>query len=417
MLRKVSILFLLPSLVQAAPLTWNEVRGLVQERSPSLASSERSLAANKAAVKASYGDFLPSVGVNASRQHTETTVSGLQTKNKALSLSATASLNLFSGFSTLASLQSAKAAANEAEADLALRSMDLRFELRNAFFSVYVQQERLALYERMVKREEQNEKLVGLKYESGTEAQWNVLTTRASLERARFNLFSAQTELSSAREQLARLLHLDQLPERPIEKPELGGIPAVEISQLLATHPLLLKNRFSAERLQRSVALARASQFPSLDLSYSRSRDHSEPAASARSRSDSNAVALTLGWNLFNGLSDLYRVQEANLRHEAALLNADATTRQLEADLRTTRASLELALRRLPVTRALVEASEARAKTVSAQYRAGLKTYLDWEQSESQLIEAEQSAITGLQEALRALATYEKTLGRTLSQT
>src|SRR5690606_6666527 len=101
-------------------------------------------------------------------------------------------------------------------------SSSLRYDLRIAFFNLFVQQARIDLFEKVLKRYRQNEKLIGLKYEAGTEAKWNVMKTKAEAERAAFNLESAKAESESAREQLARLLHLESLPGKVAEAPDAG---------------------------------------------------------------------------------------------------------------------------------------------------------------------------------------------------
>lgn len=104
------------------------------------------------------------------------------------------------------------------------------------------------------------------------------------------------------------------------------------------------------------------------------------------------------------------------MSHFSARENFERIEREIVYKISSTRKDLEMAIARMPSTRALREAAEARVKTVSTQYRSGLKSYLDWEQAEAQLNESEQSEITALASALEALANYEKSIGKMLHE-
>lgn len=401
----------------AAPFSWPEIKSMAGAENPTLQSAQKNWEASRAGVKESYGAFLPEVTLSARRTRTETEISILETKSRSRTYSVAASWNIFSGFSTVAGVVRARAGESEALARQELSSAELRYQLRRAFFSVYVQQERIRLFEKILKRQQQNEKLVSLKYDSGTEARWNVMKTRADRERAEFNLDAAKSDLQSARDQLARYLYLDSLPERPVDASLIASaaIPTLGNEEIrAATHPELKVSEATENRLGSDKILARSAFLPTVDLSYTRSRDQNE--IGSRPRTDSNTVAIVAQWNIFNGFSDFFNVQQANIAKEAAELDRQVVARRLVSDIRTAHTSLKNAQNRLPSAKSLREAAEERVRTVSAQYRSGLKTYLDWEQAEAQLLETEQQEVTALNTSLDALAEFERASGTTLEE-
>lgn len=410
----VTLLLSTAASAQGSPLRWEEAKSLAERQNPSLRSAGLNWESSQHAVKENYGNFFPEVSLSARKSRGETEAAFLETKARSHTYTVAASWNLFAGFSTWAGLQSAKAAEAESHAQRDLTSVELRYQLRQAYFSVYIQQERIVLFERIVKRLRQNEKLVSLKYDNGTEARWNLRKTQADRERAEYNLEAAKLELASARDQLARYLHLEAFADN-VETPAVPAVPPASASGAAdESHPQLRLSRATEERFDQAITAARANFLPSLDLSYSRSRDQNE--IGSRVRTDSNTVALTASWNIFNGFSDYQKVQQANLRHEAASFDRMSTERQLQNQILVSANNLRSQVMRLPSARSLRAASEERVSTVSAQYRSGLKAYIDWEQAETQLVEAEQQEINALSNALSALADWEKTTGITLEQ-
>jgi|GEM_PF-5099727 len=404
-----------PANAAETPLTWEEVRKLALEKNTGLGVALLSKKSGEAGVKGAYGSFLPTVSLNADRTRTRSELnSSVETKKTDLRYGATASLNLFNGFGTIASLKKARASEAEADASYEVTSASLRRDLRVAYFNIYQLQEKIRLGDRALKREQQNEKLLELKYNSGAEARWNLKKKKAELERAEFNLNNSRSQLESARETLASLLQLDSLPARPVPAPDTDLLRVKE--PLVEAHPELRKSRFAAQRLEHDITIARSSLYPSLALSYTRSWLENKPDGSASNRTSSSAFAISADWNIFNGATDYYRIQQANLSGEAAALQSAGLERQLRANILTRSAAYEQAAGLLPVSRSLRAAAEERERTVSEQYRAGLKTYIDWEQAESQLLEAEQAEIKALGESLVAFADLEQAMGLSLEQ-
>ncbi len=399
-------------------LTWEEVRKLALEQNTTLGGAMLSRKSSAAAVKGAYSGFLPRLSLNADRSRSRTEVASVESRKTDLQFGATASLNLFSGFGTMATLARAKAVENESGASFDSASANLRRDLRVAYFNIFQLQERIRLNERALKREQQNQRLVELKYNAGSEARWNVKKKKAELDRAVYNLENSRAQLASARETLAGLLQLEALPNGIVPAPDEAQlrVPAALPEKVIEAHPEVRRSRFAEERTLQDITIARSALYPSLDLSFSRSFSESKPDGSVRSRSNSNTFAITADWNLFNGASDYYKIQQANLGQEASVLATSGLYRELLANYRNRSSSYTQAAALLPVSRALREAAEERSRTVSEQYRAGLKTYLDWEQAESQLLDAEQAEIKALGESLVAFAELEQALGLSLEQ-
>jgi len=400
-------LFLLSFIADAAVLRWDDVKRMALEQNPTLRSSEKTYLASKKSVNQSYGSFLPSLSLSARKSTSEALSAAVETESRSEILTGTANLNLFSGFSSLANVKKNIASRGESEANLEIASIDLRNSLKRVFSTAYIQQERIKLFARTLKRQEQNEKLVSLKYNSGAEARWNLLKAKADKERAQFNLSMAGRELENSQAELGRLLNLPVPPKQVVEISLKEIEKEMPLPASLESHPVWRKALFTEDKVSQDSLAARAAFYPSLDLSYSKSKEKSRPGTER----EVDSISLSASWNIFNGLSDFYNVQRANLNIESVVLQNAEVKSSLETTARVSRVKAINSVSRLPSARALRGAAEERLKTVSTQYRAGLKSYLDWEQAENQLLESETAEINALGEALLALADLEKAFG------
>jgi outer membrane protein len=416
------ILSIIPALLlaltaEAAPLKWSDVRSLALDKNPALRGANQRESGSKAELKSTYGNFLPDLSLSASRfRRAEEINGGNKVVEPREGAGLNANLNLFAGGATLAEVRRARANLESTRADRDLTSADLRLRLRQAFFEVAFQQDRIGLYERIVKRLQQNERIIQLKYDTGAEARWNVQKTTADVKRAEQNLLSARNGLKIARDQLSALLYLDGLPTDGVETSRVEDVQLTLGSpeDLSRAHPQVRKSGAQAEVADRAITTARSALLPSVDLTYTDYRERNREGADWRRKE--HRYALNAQWNIFNGFTDFYKVQQANLNFEAADLQRQDDARRVLTEIRTGMTNFETAKAALPVARAQREAAEERVKTVRTQYRTGLKTYIDWEQSESQLIEAEEAEVTAIRTALFALADAEKAAGRTLEE-
>jgi outer membrane protein len=409
-------IFLLILATSSYAISWDEIRNISKQRDLGIKSSEYTYQANLSAKKQSFSGFLPTISLSARRNKSVAEAYGIESETKALSIGATASLNLFNGFSTSATVGKTSAAANEAKAAKDLSSVNARYQLRLAFTDLLIQQERRKIFEKSLKRQQQNEKLVSIKYESGTEAKWNLLKTKAERERAEYNLEAAKIAWESARENLLRLLNIDALPDYEVNSPLSDlRLPAKGIQEeILESHPSFQEAKYAKDRTEKDIALARSAFFPTIDLSYSKNREFNE--IGAKTRTDSTGWSLVAQWNIFNGLSDFHNWQKTRMASAASGENLEKIRLNLLQEIRSSERELQVSISRLPSTKSIREAAESRVKTVSAQYRSGLKSYLDWEQADAQLNESEQTEVSALANAFESLARFEKSIGKTLDE-
>jgi outer membrane protein TolC len=401
-----------PKLWAAPTLSWKDAKELALQHNPRLKSGSLTTQSAAAAHRQSYSGYLPKVSLKANQSKNKAEALGRANRQTEKSISATASVNIFDGFSTTNTVGRSKAGLSEAQQTELLLAAEVRRDLRIAFAEYQAETEKLKILERTLERRKQNEKLVSLKYENGSEARWNLRKAKADTARAQSQVVEARFSVDTALESLNLAIYGDHEKGDttrllPLDIP---AIPEMPGSEFISLHPRIQKLRFAEERLERGRSMARSAFLPSVDLSASKSRADTLPSGTARSRTDTTVYGISATWNIFNGAADALAVQQANLNLESASIDRLREERRLQAELNEAKRSLEGALDRIPSATALRQAAEERLSTVTTQYRSGLRGYLEWEQSESLLGEAEQSEISVKQNAWNALAKFEFTL-------
>ncbi|MCO5142240.1 MAG: TolC family protein [Oligoflexia bacterium] len=405
----------------AATLSWQHAVDLALKQNPSLEASKKSVSASEANIKKSYGEFLPTVSVSAKRAKNKSESSstpGVTTKTTSDSISATATLNVFKGFYDIATLAKSKISKDKAKYAQKVESSDIRLKLRQAFVNAYIQQEKIRLSQKVLDRQIRNEKLISIKYNSGTEARWNVRKSQSETKLAQFNLASAKEEFMQAIDTVSSIIGDQSISIQSITAPSLIDPKSLNnyAKESQENHPSIRKTELTVLEAEKDKTIARSAFYPNVDLNYSKSREDSKPETTRRSRTEGSAFSITASWNIFNGFTDYYDTQKTNLAYEAQELTFRDTKNTIQNEIEKYKTLYENAYAKIPLSREVREAAEERLKTVSAQYRSGIKNFIEWEQAESQLAQAEQTEINSIRDAQINLAQYEYALGKTLEE-
>lgn len=414
------IYFLIPTQGFAMQLSWQQASSLARKQNPALEATKKTKNISEANVKKSYGEFFPSVSLSAKRNKSKSEISsapGISTKSTTDTVSATANLNIFNGFYDISTLSKSRITKEKSQYIEKSESAEIRLKLKQAFINAYIQQERIHLYQKVLDRQMRNEKLISIKYNSGTEARWNVRKSKSETKLALFNLESAKEEYKQALNTVASIIGLSNTIDN-VSSPNL--IEPKKLNPLAKSaqqnHPSLRKVQLAAKEAEKDVAIAKSAFYPVIALSYTKSREDTKSETTRRSRTEGSAFAISASWNIFNGFTDYYDVQKANLTHESQELTYQDTKNSIYNDIEKYRILYESSYSKIPIAKESKQAAEERLKTVSSQYRSGLKNFIEWEQAESQLAQAEQNEIITIRDAQLNLAQYEYALGKTLDE-
>jgi outer membrane protein TolC len=398
--------------VMAAPatvLTWEACVQEATANNPELRAARASLEASVFSAEGAYSGYLPQLSAGAAYTDTSGTVIAT-TSESAYTTSVSLSQNLFAGFQDRAKVAQGAANRDVAAASLAAAKAKLSQDLKTAYIGLRYAQDNVILTENIVRRSEENFRLVELRFESGNENKGSYLLTKASLAQARYDNLQARQNLVSAQAQLDRVLGrgetggLEVRGDIPLSEP--GTAPYFR--QVVREVPDYQQAAAQQKSAAAGVTLARSGLYPSLNLSGSvgRTGDNWAPEDSRRT------VGLNLNIPIYSGGKDYYATKSAVSSLEAAASNTDSAEYQLVVRLKQTYAGYVESVEKLKVDQAFLDAAKTRATIARTKYNNGLMTFEDWDIIESDLIQREKSFLQSQRDRVVAEAAWEQAQGK-----
>ncbi|MBI3574916.1 MAG: TolC family protein [Gammaproteobacteria bacterium] len=398
--------------VWAAPsvMTWETCVQEAAANNPELRAARANLEAAGFTAEGAYSGYLPQLSAGAAYTDTSGSAAATATSDTTYSTSVSLSQNLFAGFQDRAKVAQSAANRDATAASLAAAKAKLSQDLKSAFVGLKYAQDNVTLTEEIMQRQQENLRLVGLRFESGNENKGSYLLTKASLAQARYDNLQAQQDRVSAQAQLDRVLGRGETEGLEVR----GDIPLTEpgkapdFRQLAREVPDYQQAAAQQKSAAAGVTLARSGLYPSLNLSGSVGRvgDNWTPDESRRS------VGLNLNIPLYSGGKDYYATKSAVSSLEAAASNTDSAEHQLLVKLKQAYASYVESAEKLKVDQAFLDAAMTRAEIARSQYNNGLISFSDWNLIENDLIQRQKSYVQSRRDRVVAEAAWEQALGK-----
>ena len=249
-------------------LTWEESVRQAAAVNPDLRVARDNLRAAEMDVRGAGSGFLPKLTGSAAKTDTSAATT-TTTSTPDYSAALTASQNLFAGFRDQASVAQARANRAVAEANLRTARARLSFDLKSAFAALRSADDALVLSADILRRREQNLRLVELRYESGRENKGSLYLSQATLSQARFESLQAEQALRVAQAQFARVLGRDKPQAMRLagEVPVIAPPAQVDFAQAVQDTPDQQRALAQVEAAKAGVDIASSTFWPSLDLS------------------------------------------------------------------------------------------------------------------------------------------------------
>jgi outer membrane protein TolC len=392
----------------AQPLTWEQCLREAAERNAELSTARSNLEAARSRARAAYSGYLPQISAGASRS--DSSGDNLSGTVPDYSASVSLSQNLFTGFQDEARVEREHANVEVTDAAYVNARARLSSDLKGAFAGLLFAQNNVELAASIVRRREENLRLVELRFEGGRENKGAYLLTRAALAQARLDLLQARQALGSAGQELARVLGRESAEELrasgavPLTEPE----TAPAFAQLAREAPDYRQAAAQESGAQADVKLARGGYYPSLSLTGTTAREGPDWFPDSERR----IVSLSVSIPLYSGGRDYYGVQGASQSLAAAESNKASVERQLLVRLRQAHASYVEAVERVKVDREFLEAAELRAEIARARYGNGLLSFDEWDRIENDLILRQNAFLQSQRNRVTAEAAWELVQGK-----
>ena len=390
-------------------LTWEKCIQEARTNHPDLLSAQESVNQSLANKAIARSDLLPQISSGGSSTRSETG----KVVTAAYTYSFTGSQLLFDGFKSVYDVISADKTARSALYNQAVTSSNVRLDLRTAFVKLLKAQAFLEIAKEIAQRRKQNAELLQLRYDAGKEHRGSLLTVKADLARAEFEVAQAERDLNVAQRRLNKEIgrtHLQTLKAEGDFHITYPDQEKPDFEKLAESTPFLRDLVEKKEAARYNVKSAKADFFPSMFVDGS------------FSQSDTNFAQEDETWSVKGRVS--FPIFEGGSRIETLKKNKSAF-RQAMADERSGRngviftieetwAQLQDAIDTIKVEKQFLEATEERAKITQSQYSNGLVLFDNWIVIEDDLAAAKKSFLSAQTNALIAEADWIQVKGGTL---
>jgi outer membrane protein TolC len=407
-----AVALLTSSSVRSQALSWNECLELAQKNNSELRAAEESLRASAFSLRGSFGNFLPQISGSLAyaKSHSSSSNNSLTSTIDDYSAGISASENLFSGFSDFAKLKTSRANLEIARSNLLSVKAKISFDLKSNYSSLLYAEHSVSLSEAVLKRREENLRLVELRFQSGRENKGSLLLSKAYLEQAKLDLMQSKNNIRSYSAGLARVLSQNSEGDFEVK----GEVPTGSLQSEPDFKTLVLDTpdrRLAQAELELSEAAvisSRASLLPSFSVNTSLGREGSEwfPAQNRWS------AGFTLSVPLFSGGKDFYSLRGAAATADASSFAKENTDRVTLAKLKSLHANFKESIQRLKVDESFLTAALARAEIARSKYQNGLITFEDWDLIENDLIARQKSMLQSQRDRVIAEASWEQAQGK-----
>lgn len=408
-----------------AIVSWTQAVKETSETNLDLASSRKSLRRAQFQKANSISSFLPSLSLRTSYSRSGETegpaggrfaIVSNSLDSDSASLSLSASQDLFNGFRNLAGLKRTQAQLRSAEADEQNSRASVGLELERAYHRLLFAQNQVLVSGNIAVRRAENSDLVKLRFNAGREHKGSLLQTQARASQARFEASKAARDLGSASAELARVMgrksDLNLRVEGNFNFPNAdSNTPKFE--SLALDIPSVVKSRNQIEASRASVISSRASFLPTFGANASVSTSDTRVGGLAgplRGGSWSLGVSGTLP--LFNGGSNRWNYLSARSDWKRSQDSYEATLERAVVSLRNDYLNFIDAIERNQVRQQFLEASELRSEIGRTSYTQGRLGFTSWDQIETELINAQKSALSSQRDARLAWASWQRALGK-----
>lgn len=392
-------------------LSWSEALTLASKNNAQLQAAQASLQSARYLENGSYSEFLPQISGELEYSRSGSNISS-STGGGQYSAALQGRQNLFAGFADSSSIKKAKAAVQIAEAELQTAKALVSADLKNSYEGSSYAQEFQKLTQSIIRRRQENFKLVDLRFQTGRENKGSVLLSEANLNQAKYEDLQAQNALRTAQAQLAKSLGLDEFSTYQVsENVPVSPPPQLppDLKLLATTTPEYIRAQAQLESASADLTSARSAFLPSLDLTGSVGRSDTDFYPEANKNW---TVGLSLSLPIFNGGRDYHGTRSAAALKSSADHARFTASRELLVNLQRAYSTYVESVMKLQVDESFRRASTMRAEIARNKYNNGLLSFEDWDLIESDLINRQKAYLQTRRDRVASEAAWEKAQGK-----
>jgi outer membrane protein len=407
------------------PITLKEAIALAQQNGPAAIAAEGQIKTASSSVTSAYASFLPSLSWSMGQSQNIGTVSNPDGSivpsiapwrfNEGLS----AGLTLFDGGQKFANLRTARAGVRSAEANEVAQKFAIALNVKTQYYNVLAAEESESAARAQLQQAQEQLKVSVAKVTAGAATRSDSLRSAIQVANARLALLNAQNNKKVASAALTRLVATPYLvTATPADTLDQGIAPvdSALIANMAETGPSVRSAQAALATSRAAQSASKASYFPTISVSYSRSGNGYDKyyGIGGGKLSNNKSLSFSLRYSIFDNWSR----EETSSRAAVNVVNAEASLRdaQLAAQQSVVQyvANIQTLEEEIRIQQQSIAAAEEDLRVQQQRYAVGASTLLDVLTSQTALNQARVQLIQYRLNFRTTKAQIEQLIGRDL---
>ncbi|MDP3729940.1 MAG: TolC family protein [Candidatus Omnitrophota bacterium] len=323
---------------------------------------------------------------------------------------------IYDGGASIANLKEARVRLKVQEETLAARRLDIEFEARRLFYGLLLAYETLRINQNLVDQSRSHYENVRNKFEQGTSSRFDALQSKVQVSKLIPALVQAENSIEIISNDLKKLLYLDigcgiRLKESLRYLPIDVNLEEF-LSEAYRNSPQMRLKILGVDLEKWAIEFAKSGWYPNINAAGNYLYTSDKIMNMINPRHDNWNLRLSASFSIFDGMSTLAKVKEAQSRYSQAALSKENIIEQIAVDVR--RGCLDLKESHAIILSQKDSLAEAKdALNISyIGYDNGVMINLDVIDAQVSLSQVEKNLAGGIYDYLIAEAFLDKVMGR-----
>jgi len=381
-------------------LSLNEAIKIAVEKNTLLQKQNNNLESSKSSIKASFGNFLPTLGAQAGWEWTRSEQESGQkyiqnvgvipvgktiVENRQYTAGAGTNWTLFNGLSNFNSYDQSKVNYQAAELSIQRLKQDVVFQTISLYYSIVNYQTLLKVKEEDLVWNQKNLETVNAKNQLGAVTMADVYAQQVRLGNAELDMIKIKNSLETAKSDLLNYLSLDVFSNYTFpDTLSISGNTILQqdnetiknlVDEAINHRPDYQSAKLSILSASKGVDIAKGSYYP--QLTNSMNYYTSSNAINSMFKSNTYSIGLTLSIPLFEGFSIDNQVQYAEVNYKNKQIELTELEKDIKKKIQQTYLDLQASQKSVEVSKRNVISAEENRKIEEEKYSLGSGTLLN----------------------------------------
>lgn len=411
-------------------LSLKDTIGLALKNNKDIQIQEQEIAFARANIMSAQSNFFPALGIGYSYTYYDAalpkTSLSVPSSKKDVGLflgykndnqvNITGSQMVYDGGASIANLKKARVSLKIQEETLRSRILEIEFEAKRLYNGLLLAYETMRITKGLVEQATAHYENVKAKFEQGTASKFDVLQSKVQVSLFMPQLIRAENSIELIAADIKKLLYLNM--QDKIEAMGQLSYSSVEIrefaflSEAYSNNPQMKLKALGIDLEKWSIEYAKSGWYPNINANMDYLYRSDNLRNMFNNRHMNFSVGATGTVSIFDGMSTLSKVKEAQARYAQAVLSQENVIEQIARDIKQGCLDLRESAQIINSQKDNIEEAKEALKISYVSYDNGVGINLDVIDSQTSLGQVEENLASGMYDYLMAQAYLDRTMGR-----